>query len=94
MFFYIAFRSKIGCRGKNEYQYNRRELKTQSRPMNMVFGSLLVTLTVCLIVSFILETTRDECQNDERYESMLIPALISLCLVTIYGVFLATLTSV
>ena len=62
--------------------------------MNMVFGSLLVTLTICLLVSFILETTRDVCQNDERYESMFIPALIILCLVMIYGVFLATLTSV
>ena len=59
LFFYMAFRSKIGCTNKNEYQRTRRELKTQSRSMNLIFGVPLTILSILILSMWYADFDRD-----------------------------------
>ena len=67
LFFYMAFRSKIGCTSKDEYQRSRRELKTQSRSMNLIFGTPLTIMAILILSFWYSDFDSDECQNNERY---------------------------
>ena len=61
MFFYVAFRSKIGCVSKNDYQRTRREIKSASRAMNLIFGLPLSTLAILTIYFWYVDYDRAEC---------------------------------
>ena len=62
--------------------------------MNLLFGSLLIGLTAGILYSFINDFEKDECQNDDRYETMLLPSWVLLGVVSTYGLLLLILTSV
>ena len=59
LFFYMAFRSKIGCTNRSEYQRTRRELKTQSRSMNLIFGGPLTILGILILSMWYSDYDRD-----------------------------------
>ena len=64
----------------------RRELKVQSRQVDLLFGVLFQVATGFMIFGFLRDHMRDECQKDKRFERM--------DKVTQVIMFLASITSI
>ena len=86
MLFYAIFRIRIGCQG-SKVKMTRRLLKVQSRKVDLTFSILFLVITSIMLVSFLLDITREECQNDARFNKMNSVAKVIMFLVGIHSIF-------
>lgn len=94
MFFYSALKVKLGCRGQRVAQLTRRELKLQSRQVDLIFGFIFSALTGVIAYGFIKDFLRDECQDDKRYQRMLKVSQVIMFLVGASGLYLLVVSIV
>lgn len=69
LFFYTTLRVKLGCKSSST-KITRREIKTSSRQFDLCFSVLFQISTVFLLLSFLKDSVRDECQFDKRFQRM------------------------
>lgn len=91
MFFYSAFRVKLGCKGYRSPIMSRRELKVHSRQVDLVFGVLFTVLTSVIAYGFFKDFIREECRHDTRYIRMIKISQLIMFLVSVSGLYLAFL---